>query len=83
MTEKDLQAEYDEMEQRLVACYLEVARILLSQRNYKGTIPYVQKILYYDPIHEEALDMVETIRKNRITFRVSELTNAYPRVSGG
>jgi hypothetical protein len=71
------------MEQRLVACYLEVAKMLLSQRNYKGTIPYVQKILYYDPIHEEALDMVETIRKNRITFRVSELTNAHPRVSGG
>lgn len=83
VAEQQLQAEYDEMEQRLVACYLEVARILLSQRNYKGAIPYVQKILFYDPIHEEALEMVEKIRKNRITFKVSNLTNAHPRVSGG
>lgn len=80
--EKDLQREYDTIADKLVLCYLDVARILLRERNYKGTIPYVRKILYYDPINEEALEMVETIRKNRIHFKTSEITNARPRVSG-
>ena len=82
VTEQALQKEYDAIADELVNCYLGVARILLTQRNYKGTIPYVRKVLYYDPINEEALEMVETIRKNRITFKTSDITNARPRVSG-
>ncbi len=79
----ELQKQYDVIRDRLVECYLRVARSLMQQRNYKGAVKYVRKVLYYDPIHEEALDMVEEIRKNRITFKVSELTNARPRVTGG
>ena len=83
VSEAGLQKEYDEIADRLVLCYLEVSRILIRERNYKGTIPYLRKILYYDPIHEEALEMVETIRKNRINFKASDITNARPRVTGG
>lgn len=83
VTREGLQKEYDEIAERLVDCYLQVARILMKQRNYKGTIPYLRKILYYDPIHEEALEMADTIRENRISFKVSDITNARPRVTGG
>lgn len=79
----DIQKEYTAIEADLVACYLEVARILMKERAYKGAIEYIRKILLYDPIHEEALEMVEEIRKNRISFRLSEITNARPRVTGG
>jgi len=80
---EDLKKEYAAIEKGLIDCYLKVARILIGERNYKGAVEYVRKILLYDPIHEEALEMVEEIRKNRITFKISELTNARPRVTGG
>jgi hypothetical protein len=79
----ELQKEYEQLQDKLIDCYLKVARILIGQRNYKGAVEYVRKILLYDPIHEEALEMVEEIRKNRITFKLSEVTNARPRVSSG
>ena len=83
VSKKELQKEYEAIQDKLIECYLGVARILMSQRNYKGSVKYVRKILLYDPIHEEALEMVEEIRKNRISFRLSEITNARPRVTGG
>lgn len=83
LAKAELQKEYEQLQDKLVDCYLKVARILIGQRNYKGAVEYVRKILLYDPIHEEALEMVETIRKNRITFKISDVTNARPRVSGG
>ncbi len=83
VTREDLQKEYAAIEKDLIDCYLKVARILMKERNYKGAVEYVRKILLYDPIHEEALEMVEEIRKNRISFKISELTNAKPRVTGG
>ena len=55
----------------------------MKERNYKGSVKYVRKILLYDPIQEEALEMVEVIRKNRINFKLSDITNARPRVSSG
>lgn len=79
----DIQKEYTAIETDLVDCYLQVARTLMKERAYKGAIEYIRKILLYDPIHEEALDMVEEIRKNRITFKISDITNARPRVTGG
>jgi tetratricopeptide (TPR) repeat protein len=80
---EDLQREYASIEALLIDCYLKVARTLLYERNYKGAVEYVRKVLLYDPIHEEALEMVEEIRRNRITFKLSEITNARPRVTGG
>ena len=80
---KSLKQEYESIEKKLVECYLRVARILLRERNYKGTVKYLRDILFYDPINEEALDMVETIKKNRIRFKASDITNARPRVTGG
>ena len=80
---EDLKKEYAAIEKDLVECYLRVARILMQERAYKGAVEYVRKILLYDPIHEEALEMVDEIRKNRIAFRLSDMTNAHPHVSGG
>jgi len=78
-----VQKEYEALAAKLVECYLGVARIQLTQRNYKGAIPYVRKVLIYDPIHEEALEMVEEIRENRIAFKLSDITNTGPIVNGG
>ena len=83
VSREEIQSEYAAIEKLLIDCYLKVARILLQERNYKGAVEYVRKILLYDPIHEEALEMVEEIRKNRITFKLSDITNARPRVTGG
>jgi hypothetical protein len=80
---EELKKEYAAIEKSLVDCYVKVARILMQERAYKGAVEYVRKILLYDPIHEEALEMVEEIRKNRIAFRLSGITNARPRVTGG
>jgi tetratricopeptide (TPR) repeat protein len=67
----ELQKEFDRIGRELIDCYLTVARPLLRQRNYKGTVEYVRQVLLLDPIHEEALKMVEEIRKNRIHFESS------------
>jgi tetratricopeptide (TPR) repeat protein len=80
---EDLQREYGDIEKLLVDGYLKVARILIGERNYKGAVEYVRKVLLYDPINEEALDMAEEIRKNRIHFKASEISNTKPRVKGG
>jgi len=83
VTKAGLEKEWDAIEKKLISCYLEVARILMDQRNYKGAVEYVRQLLIYDPINEEALAMVDEIRKNRITFKASDITNARPRVTGG
>ncbi len=83
VSREDLQAEYDATEKKLVECYLGVARQLMRDRNYKSAVDSVRKILYYDPIHEEALEMKAEIEKNRIHFKASDITNARPRVTGG
>jgi hypothetical protein len=83
VSREDLKKEYAAIEKDLIDCYLKVARILMKERAYKSAVEYVRKVLLYDPIHEEALEMVDEIRKNRISFRLSEITNARPRVTGG
>lgn len=83
VTKEGLRKEYDAIEASLVECYLRVARVLLRERNYKGAVEYVRKILLYDPIHEEALAMAEEIKRNRIQFKLSDVTNTRPRVTGG
>jgi tetratricopeptide (TPR) repeat protein len=80
---EELQKEYGEIEKLLVDGYLKIARSLIGERNYKGAVEYVRKILLYDPINEEALEMAEEIRKNRIHFKASEISNTKPRVTGG
>ncbi|MHC4960048.1 MAG: hypothetical protein ACYTGN_16945 [Planctomycetota bacterium] len=79
----ELQKEYDAIEKHLVECYLRVVRILFKERNYRGSVKYIRNILFYDPINEEALDMVEEMKKYRINFKASDITNARPRVTGG
>jgi hypothetical protein len=83
VTKEQIQKEADAISRSLVDCYLICARTLLGQRNYKGAAEFVRKVLLYDPIQEEALEMAEEIKRNRISFKVSDLTNARPRVSGG
>ncbi|MFQ5844836.1 MAG: hypothetical protein ACE5JG_07600 [Planctomycetota bacterium] len=78
-----LRKEYDRIEKDLVDCYLTAARVYLGQRNYKRAALYVYKVLLYDPIHEEALEMKEEIGRNRIRFKASDITNARPRQTGG
>ncbi|MHC4940429.1 MAG: hypothetical protein ACYTHK_15930 [Planctomycetota bacterium] len=71
---KEIQDEYDAIAAQLIECYLPVARLYMRERNYKRAVETVQKILFYDPIHEEALEMARIIRKNRITFKASDRT---------
>jgi len=80
---EDLRKQDDALEKEIVECYLQIARTLLKQRNYKGAKDYVIKILHIDPINEEALDMVKEIQRNRISFKASDITNARPRVTSG
>ena len=60
-----------------------VLKAYMRDRNWKRATQYVQKILYYDPINEEALDLKEEIDANRITRKLSDITNARPRITGG
>ena len=78
-----LRKEYDRIEKDIVACYLAAAEVYLDQRSYKRAVLYVYKVLLYDPINERALEMKAEIARNRIHFRVSDISNAKPRVSGG
>ncbi|MHC4955044.1 MAG: hypothetical protein ACYTGZ_14285 [Planctomycetota bacterium] len=71
---KEIQKGDDSTATQLVECYLPVARMMMRERNYRGALKMVQKILFYDPIHEEALDMAREIRKKRITFKASDIT---------
>jgi len=71
---KELQKADDATAAALVECYVPVARLLMRERNYKSAAKMVEKILFYDPIHEEALDMGREIRKKRIHFKASDIT---------
>ncbi|MEM8885597.1 MAG: hypothetical protein AAGD14_16145 [Planctomycetota bacterium] len=71
---KQVQREFDAIAKELIECFLPPARLYMRERNYKRAVKMVQKILFYDPIHEEALEMARIIRKNRITFKASDIT---------
>jgi len=71
---KKIQTDDDATAAALVECYLPVARLLMRERNYKSAAKMVEKILFYDPIHEEALEMGREIRKKRIHFKASDIT---------
>jgi len=71
---KQVQDEWDAIAAQLIECYLPVARLYMRERNYKRAVETVQKILFYDPIHEEALEMARIIKQNRITFKASDRT---------
>lgn len=81
---KQIQKEYDAIAGELIECFLPVARLYMKERNYRGAVKMVQKILFYDPIHEEALEMARIIRKNRIHFKASDRSGIKgPIVTGG
>ncbi len=65
--------------QKLVTIYLGLASLYLDDRNYKRGVPYVNRVLFLDPVNETALDMRRDVDANRIRRRMSGLTNAYPR----
>ena len=79
----ELVANDDKISKQLVECYMVVLKAYMRDRNWKRATQYVQKILYYDPINEEALDLKEEIDANRITRKLSDITNARPRITGG
>ena len=64
---------------KLVSIYLGLASLYLDDRNYKRGVPYVNRVLYLDPVNEDALDMRREVDANRIRRRLSGLSNAYPR----
>jgi hypothetical protein len=80
---QELISDDDKIGKQLVECYLIVVKAYMRDRNYKRATEYVRNILYYDPIHEEALEIKAEIDANRITRKVSDITNARPRVTGG
>ena len=55
----------------------------MKDRNYKRAWEYVHAVLRYDPIHEEALEIRDEIKENRLTRKVSTTSNVKPRVNGG
>ncbi len=64
---------------RLINIYLGLASLYLDDRNYKRGVPYVNRVLYLDPVNETALDMRRDVDANRIRRRLSGISNAYPR----
>lgn len=64
---------------KLINIYLGLASLYLEDRNYKRGVPYVNRVLYLDPVNETALDMRRDVDENRIRRRMSGMTNAYPR----
>jgi len=64
---------------KLINIYLGLASLYLEDRNYKRGVPYVNRVLYLDPVNETALDMRRDVDANRIRRRLSGVTNAYPR----
>lgn len=83
VSKEAIQKEADAISRNLADCFLVCARTLMREKNYKGAAEFVRKVLLYDPVNEEALDMADEIRKNRIHLKLSDITNARPRVSGG
>jgi tetratricopeptide (TPR) repeat protein len=82
VTKTALQKEYDDLGGKLISCYLVVARALVRERNYRGAVEYVRKILLLDPLHEEAWELVRVIEKNRIHFKSSDIGTAPDRPRG-
>ena len=83
VSKESLRKDEDQIIERLIEIYLKVTETYMRDRNYKRAWEFVHKVLLYDPIHEDALEIRDEIKKKRITFKVSDITNARPRVNGG
>jgi len=78
-----LQKDEDVIVNKLIEVYLAVTKAYMRDRNYKRAWEYVHSVLRYDPIHEEALEIRDEIKENRLTRKVSTTSNVKPRVKGG
>lgn len=71
------------IERKLLDVYLGLGALEVGQGNYKAGVIYVDRALLFDPVNPEALRLSEEIRENWIRRRLSSITNAHPRTSGG
>jgi len=60
---------------RLVEVYLGLARLHVSQRNYKRGMPFLLKVLFLDPVNEEALILRDKVNANWLRTSARRLTN--------
>jgi tetratricopeptide (TPR) repeat protein len=60
---------------KLVEVYLGLANLYCSQRNFKRGMPYILKVLFLDPVNEEALDLREDVNSKWLKTSARRLTN--------
>lgn len=80
---EDAQKRIESINTHLVLVHLNLASLLMSQRNFKGAREQVDFALRIDPMNKRALELKAEIAKHSITRKVSDMTNAKPTVTGG
>jgi len=60
---------------KLVEVYLGLARLLVGQRNFKRGMPYILKVLFLDPVNEEALNLRAEVDSKWLRTSARRLTN--------
>ncbi len=71
------------VEARLLDVYLRLARSHVAHKRWKEAQAALDKALRLDPVNPEGLDLQETVSKNWIRRKASELTNASGHSSDG
>lgn len=69
---------------KLVEVYLGLAKLFCKHRNFKQGWPYLNKVLFLDPVNKEALDLRGWVDANWLRTSARRLTNTPGvRVTGG
>ncbi|MEN8151341.1 MAG: hypothetical protein ABFS86_16110 [Planctomycetota bacterium] len=69
---------------KLVEVYLGLAKMLCRDRNFKRGVPYLNKVLFLDPVNKEALELRRWVDATWLKSSARRLTNTPGvRVTGG
>ena len=77
------QKKIEAIDKHLVLVFLNLAQLHMVERNFKRARTEVNCALQIDPTNPRALELKQKIDAESISRKVSDLTNAKGRVTGG
>ncbi len=80
---EDAQKKIEQINKHMVLVYLNLSSLHMKERNFKRARVHVYAALKIDPMNKRALELKAEIAKHSIRRKLSDLTNARGRTTGG
>jgi hypothetical protein len=75
---KEVLARLIDLDRVQFALLLATAKFFCAERVYSKAETWANRAAYLDPVHPDLLEIRDVLRANRITFKLSAITNARP-----